>query len=205
MSGEAVTRYMSFEEIQNYVDSFLSDYYPEGSIPIPIEEIIDLNMGLNIIPIPHLRVVFQSEGFLSNDLQSIWVDEYAAVHYESRYRFTLAHEIGHRVLHRHFYESVDFEDAQQWLGVVNSISKTDLDQIEFQANEFAGRLLVPRSELSERLSLRVKTAKEHGVSIPKLIEQEWEILYDDVADDFGVSGAVIQRRVSRENLKELFK
>ena len=103
MSGKAVLRYMTFDEIQDYVDGFLSEFYPAGDIPIPIEEIIDLQMGLNIVPDPELRDVFGSEGFLSNDLQSIWVDEYAANHYDSRFRFTLAHEIGHLVLHRDFY------------------------------------------------------------------------------------------------------
>lgn len=205
MNGEAMARFMSLEEIQSQVDSFFSEYYPAGIIPIPVEEIIDIKMGINIIPIPGLRDAYSSEGFLSNDLQSIWVDEYAASHYDARFRFTSAHELGHLVLHREFYESVQFESTEQWLEIVGSLSEKDHGRFEFQANEFAGRLLVPRDVLIERMHSRAAQLREKGISIEELMDQSWEFIYDDIADDFQVSGGVIQRRVNKENLLNLFR
>jgi len=72
---------------------------PTRVIPVPIEEIAEFKLGVNIIPIPNLQKTFEVEGFISSDLQNIYVDQFILYERPTRYRFTLAHEIGHIFLH----------------------------------------------------------------------------------------------------------
>lgn len=44
-------------------------------LPIDIEMIVEQDLGLDIIPVPNLRAVIETEAFLSSDLKAISVDE----------------------------------------------------------------------------------------------------------------------------------
>ena len=66
-----------------------------------IEEIVEFDFRINIVPVLGLQREFEVEGFTSGDLKNIYVDEYTYTDRITRYRFTLAHEMGHIVLHRH--------------------------------------------------------------------------------------------------------
>ena len=48
-------------------ERFLRDIHPEGSIPIPTEEIAEIKWGLDIIPLPGLRDLLEVDGFISSD------------------------------------------------------------------------------------------------------------------------------------------
>lgn len=63
-------------------------------------------------------------------------------HHPKRQRFTLAHELGHFFLHRG--KNVEFEDEIMYR-IENSSS------IEYAANEFAARLLIPHERLEEKI------------------------------------------------------
>jgi hypothetical protein len=97
----------SYEDLRKKADNFLREHHPSGNIPVPIEEIVEFVFGMNIVPVLGLQREFEVEGFTSGDLKNIYVDEYVYTDRPSRYRFTLAHEIGHVVLHRHLYEMTD--------------------------------------------------------------------------------------------------
>jgi hypothetical protein len=42
--------YLTPEEIEAKVQDFLRQAHPENTLPIPIEEIVDLKMGIHIVP-----------------------------------------------------------------------------------------------------------------------------------------------------------
>jgi hypothetical protein len=50
----------SYAELRDIAEHFLVEYHPDGSIPVPVEEIIEFQLGLNIIPMPGLRRFFDS-------------------------------------------------------------------------------------------------------------------------------------------------
>jgi Zn-dependent peptidase ImmA (M78 family) len=91
------------------------------------------------------------DGFITKDLKSIYVDEdlYMDDRYYKRVRFTIAHEIGHYVLHRGAIENQKFEGEEDWVKFRMNIDERELSWFEFQASEFAGRLLVPVDALVE--------------------------------------------------------
>jgi Zn-dependent peptidase ImmA (M78 family) len=64
-------------------------------------------------------------------------------HHKKRQRFTLAHELGHYCLHRG-KNDVAFEDEVLYR-IENSSS------IEYAANEFAARLLIPQDRLEKKI------------------------------------------------------
>ncbi len=76
MSNENIIKapIFPYDEIRNHADHFLIQYHPGMEIPIPIEEIAEFQMGLNIVPIPGLLRAFDVDGFTSSDLFNIYVN-----------------------------------------------------------------------------------------------------------------------------------
>ena len=71
-------------------------------------------------------------------------------HDSPRFRWTLSHEVGHFVLHRKLYpsnisrEPQEFIDTKEELRFIRTARRSDLQWIEWQANQFASALLLPR-------------------------------------------------------------
>jgi hypothetical protein len=95
----------SAKDISRKAEEFLKKYHPSLSPPVPIEEIIEFQFHIDIVPLHGLHRAFEVDGFTSNDLTTISVDAFVQESRPGRYRFTLAHEIGHGVLHRDFFSN----------------------------------------------------------------------------------------------------
>ena len=93
-------QYLEDEEIAKHADGFLQKYHKSKSTPVPIEEIIDLDFNIDIIPLPGVQDLCDVEGFISPDFKAIYVDKYVYDNRPYRFRFTLAHEIGHLIIHK---------------------------------------------------------------------------------------------------------
>jgi Zn-dependent peptidase ImmA (M78 family) len=78
-----------------------------------------------------------------------------------QFRFTLAHELGHLVLHRNLWlnpseldmpmNQVRDDRSHVYIGSRRAI-RTARDRLEFQANAFAASLLMPRNTLTQAVS-----------------------------------------------------
>jgi Zn-dependent peptidase ImmA (M78 family) len=73
-----------------------------------------------------------------------------------RFRWTLCHEIGHYVLHRHLDPKLigddrPLVDTRRELFFIRTAAKSDRQWIEWQANKFAAALLLPRPILKRSL------------------------------------------------------
>lgn len=90
-------------------------------------------------------------------------------HNRKRQRFTFAHELGHFFLHRDKIDNVELHDE-----IFYRIENTS--SIEYAANEFAARLLMPESRIMEKIN--------EGISDLK-----------DLADIFDVSQEAMRYRV----------
>ena len=136
----------SYEDLRKKADEFLLRYNPSGDIPVPIEEIVEFDFKINIVPVLGLQREFEVEGFTSGDLKNIYVDEYIYTDRITRYRFTLAHELGHIVLHRHLYRDNKFKAIHGWKEFINSMTEEEHSWLEYQGYAFAGLVLVPRKK-----------------------------------------------------------
>jgi Zn-dependent peptidase ImmA (M78 family) len=103
-------------QIRDIAEDFRKGYIFNYSIPVDIERIIETTMRINIIPVKSLQHDCDMEGFISRDFKSIYVDEdlYLDDRYYKRVRFTIAHEIGHFILHRSNIDMVRFLSNDDW-------------------------------------------------------------------------------------------
>lgn len=98
-----------------------------------------------------------------------------AWHHPNRQRFTIAHELGHHVLHQDFLkEGIHVDKAILRRG---PLSSAGMDYREVEANAFAAEILMPRDfvkkivpadfDLQDETAL-IKYAKQFGVSAAAL-------------------------------------
>ena len=118
--------FRSPEYINSVAESFLTAYCPSKTLPIKIEEIIEFQLNLDIIPVPGLKTSFEKIGldidaFISSDFKSITVDQYVQEHVSNRYRFSLIHEIGHMLLHKYLYSQFKFNTSEEWIRTIRKI------------------------------------------------------------------------------------
>jgi len=161
-----------FEEIIDQAQQCLSEFRAEfpslRTIPVPIEEIVDLKYHLRIVP---AALAPEVSGTYAGGLRLVEVNQEDPI--ESQ-RFTLAHELGHHLLHqavlREVWQEQQLEQSDHLmqglnLEVVRGLdNESDLIQVprrvpkdtelarikwEGEANLFAAELLVPLDILSQ--------------------------------------------------------
>jgi hypothetical protein len=198
--------FMSNDVIWKRADEFRASAGLTGhsSPPIDAMYIADVILGIDIVPIPALFSEIRRDAALNYDLSGIHVDDEAWNSWEAgegwaerRLRFTLAHEIGHWVLHREVIAELGFrsmQDFRRWAG-----SPEKQDAPEYQANEFAGRFLVPRDILLQEYDT-YRTRMQDADPQWQKIEGMRERLAQRIAPRFGVNFQVIETRFDREGI-----
>ena len=195
----------SYEDLRKKADEFLATYNPSGAIPVPIEEIVEFDFGINVVPVLGLQREFEVEGFTSSDLKNIYVDEYVYTDYLNRYRFTLAHEIGHIVLHKNLYNANRFSSIAGWKEFINSMTEEEHGWLEYQGYAFAGLILVPRENLIKHTTEWVKRIKGKSVSLKQNWDFAWELITAHLGKAFQVSSSVIEKRLDKDGIKENYR
>lgn len=190
-------------EIRTKAEEFRKKYVqPVDLIPVPIEEIIEFDLGIRPWPIKGLLQKIDVDGFLTKDLKVMYVDydRFYDNRYINRLRFTYAHEVGHIILHKEEIQSAEYTTIEEWLKFREEMSEDDLFKFEIQAYEFAGRFLVPVNKLLEvtkQYSKNIKMFKENNNS------NELDYIIDGlsrvICSHFKVSEGVISRRLRKEN------
>lgn len=211
--GEFPRDILSYDDLRGTAGAFLDQHHPSGTVPVPIEQIAEAKLGIDIVPVPGLQETLRSDdygvvGFITGDLKEIHVDEWIWHHRYNRYRFTIAHEIGHAVLHRELYESRTFSSVQSWKEFINSIPAELHGWYEWQAYAFGGLVLVPGAPLREsfgRIFAEVRSrVVQEGIPLAKVYDRVWDVVVERVAKEFEVSTAVIEKRVDRDGLRSEF-
>ncbi len=196
------------DQINSDAESFLSIHNPSETIPVPIEEIIEFQLQIDVIPVPGLKDGFEKVGldidaFISSDFRSITVDEYIQEKFNNRYRFTLAHEIGHMCLHKYLSKQFRFNNIGEWIAAINQIPAREQEIAEWQANEFAGLILVPRAVLKDDFPKVLKKVEERvGIFFDKDPNLVMDLTIISLASKFGVSKDVVRIRLERDGLKK---
>lgn len=186
--------FLSYKKIGVIADQFLSKYYPTLTLPIPIEEIAESKLGLIITQEMNLKKDFDVDGFLTSDLTTIFIDFDLYLKYENRTRLTIAHEIGHLILHGDLFRELNINSTEDLNKLIEKVTDEDYRWLEYQAYSFAGQVLVPKQllvkELKNRLG-KLPTSETPEVILPIL---------QDLLDVFQVSGEVLLRRLQKEGI-----
>jgi len=194
----------SYEDLRSKADEFLKTYHTSGTIPIPIEEIVEFEFKINIVSVLGLQREFEVDGFTSADLKNIYVDEYVYTDYINRYRFTLAHEIGHIVLHNDLYKAHNCATIYEWKEFINSIPEKEHGWLEYQGYAFAGLVLVPRESLMKYTQESINKINEMGVFLKDNWDFAWTLIEDYLAKIFLVSSNVIEKRLDKDEIKKSY-
>lgn len=139
--------YLNKDNIVRNVEETLEECW-NRMFPVDVEVICD-DLEIGILPIVDLSRTFRVDAFISADFKTIYVDSREFERDSHRYRFSVAHELGHFVLHRKYCPNVT-KSLDEWFQFFRRFIN---DYAEFQANYFAGSLLVPEAELVRVLNV----------------------------------------------------
>lgn len=161
-----MAEFIPAEHIEEAAAAFLRAHHPALSLPIPIEEILEIGLRVEIIPVKGMLSEHSIDGFLSKDLSSIYIDhdEYMDTSGNYRGRFTLAHEAGHLAMHSEYISSLEIENVERWKQIILDGSKGH-ERMETQARMFAKYALMPT---------------EH---VERVFEENKRILLANIADN----------------------
>jgi hypothetical protein len=172
--------------------------------PIDVIYIAEVILKLDVIPIPDLFADQKLDAALLPDLSGFYIDEDAYMSWErgtrwieQRLRFSFAHELGHYVLHREEIAANRFhtmEEFKRW-----AAAPSNYGNAEYQANEFAGRFLVP-------VEVLMREYDQHRAGFAST-EPRWreiegmrQFIAKKISPRFGVNHQVIEVRLDREGI-----
>ena len=172
--------------------------------PIDVIYIAEVILKLDVIALPDLFADQHKDAGLLADLSGCYVDEDAYLAWEKndrwvekRLRFSFAHELAHFVLHRE--EIVAGRPASTADFIAWAVEQNKYNSAEYQANEFAGRFLVPLDILQHEYDTKCRKLAATGAAWRE-IEGMREYVAKQIAPRFGVNHQVIEVRFDREGL-----
>jgi len=176
-------------------------------IPLDLIAFVELDLKLDVIPYDRLREDFGADAAILADFSGFYIDGEIFDRIDTvrgaqlnRLRFSLAHELGHLFLHREAFESATIETNEHFLDWLNQHNGRKYD-FEREANEFAGRLLVPVEILKDCFEKMLPTMdNQYGrhvwVSNAEIRSKTAEL----IAPRFGVHPIAIETRFDREGI-----
>jgi Zn-dependent peptidase ImmA (M78 family) len=172
--------------------------------PIDVIYIAEVILKLDVIPLPDLFADQHKDAALLADLTGIYVDEDAYLAWdkkerwvEKRLRFSFAHELAHYVLHRE--DVIAGGPASTAEFITWATEQNKYNSAEYQADEFAGRFLVPLDILQREYDTHCQKLAATGMAWRE-IEGMREYIAKQIAPRFGVNHQVIEVRFDREGL-----
>ena len=144
----SIVPYLNNEDIANKASLFRSKFWND-IIPINIEAIIDIKLAIDVIPVQGFFKDSGTDALITSNWKSIYVDreEYLDERRHNRLRFSLAHEIGHFILHKKTYTNFKIKTRKNYYELNKKMTTKEYGYLETQANKFANYLLVPRKIL----------------------------------------------------------
>lgn len=192
----------SNQEIWECADNFRGKY-SANKIPVDIEAILDFDLNIQIHEKKNLFFELGVNAFLSNNAKEIFVDEDDFFNDRKLHimRYALAHEIGHIQLHKDYLPTLRAKTIEEWKEIRSSLPDSQYRVLEYQAYEFAGRLLVPPKMLKEKINEEAENIEliiEQAPALP--ISDIEEHLSSKICKHFGVSDKVILKRIKHEQI-----
>jgi Zn-dependent peptidase ImmA (M78 family) len=208
MSETIKAPFIDYPQTKGAADSQLRKLGLSEGLPVDIEGALDNILRMNIIPFPRLFADFNMHSLTLSNLRDIYVDQDLHGNLELPYRFTLAHEFGHIILHCDIYRNHHFSNLETYIDFINSIDERDYSILEYQANCFAGHFLVPTDHLKKHFKIqsakivdfilrRFKSARREdyiGIAV--------DLIAGKLSKIFQVHTTPIKIRLEKENLIE---
>ncbi|MCL4199577.1 MAG: ImmA/IrrE family metallo-endopeptidase [Phycisphaerales bacterium] len=209
--------YLTDRAIEDDAQALLEEWWDQGNevvVPVPLDDLVELHLGLTY-EIEDLRARFGQLDVLG----AVWFSENIirvdssldpSVHPSmlGRFNFTLAHEIAHWRLHRrHLLEDPNEAGLFEPNGKPAFVCRSSLKpREEWQADHFAGSLMMPRKQLrlawedwrgtDQPVQVGEVTGRSSGGRPQPEVEQgAIEQFCRPLAEQFAVSGQAMRIRL----------
>lgn len=154
------------------------------SPPVPVDDLVEA-LGLEVVyePLPA-----DTSSVLIRDPSGRRLIGVNASHSSTRQRFSLAHELGHALLHFSEDPPADGEavvDRPLEVLFRDGLAGQGTNRVEIDANAFAAALLMPEELVKTRLRRRWQQEPTRSI----------ELTISDLADDFDVSPQAMRYRL----------
>lgn len=165
-----VAPYLNNIAIEKSVEIFRKNFWKDA-IPVEIEDIIELKLKIRLVPIPGFLKLTNMDALITSDWKCVYVDnnEYLDDCRYNRLRFSLAHEIGHYVMHKQIYNNFGIKTINDYYKFYRDIPSQQYSYLECQANKFASYLLIPRKVLALEMEKELKSKNDPR---PKKIDRQ---------------------------------
>ncbi len=188
------------EEIRQEYDILRDDY-----LPIDVLTFLEIDLGIDVIPMDDFLSKYGADAAITADLKGIYIDaeQYILINQApewrlKRLRFTVAHELGHFFLHPDVVQARCFTSLSEYKRWSNDYGGRKYE-LERDANEFAGRLLIPLPRIQEMFDTFTQSAIEVDSDFINNSQLRYKFC-EKVAPRFGVNTQVIEARLSREDI-----
>lgn len=124
---------LRLEKIREIVEQFRVQYPLAQQVPIDALSIAEFDLKLEFVPLKGLKRTADVSAFLTCDRTQIMIDldEFLLEKFERRLRFSVAHEIGHYVLHENVYKG-GFDRNTRRLAGFSTVDR--IERIQFFGN-----------------------------------------------------------------------
>ena len=185
---------LTYQQIGNIADQFLTLNYPRLKLPIPIEQIAESKLNLKIYEEFNLKKDFEVESFLTSDLSTIFIDFDIYNKFENRARCSIAHEIGHLILHGKILSKLEINSTFKLGDFLNNVDEDEYGWLEYQAYSFANQVLVPNKLLLTEIK-RLVGYVPNQAPLESILP-----LSEDLLEIFQVSGSLMLKRLQKEGI-----
>lgn len=159
---------------QALLRDFEQRYEAAGAPPVPVERVAGSLLGLFVDEADDIRALpgaptdqGRLSGMLDAEEMVVWVDRGEARRSPGRRRFTIAHEIGHLVLHVPVVKEAFYDRPADIREIEDDPPGEELPELrrrEREANVFARELLMPERLVNEQ-------AHATGFNLPALADR----------------------------------
>ncbi|MDP3937470.1 MAG: ImmA/IrrE family metallo-endopeptidase [Deltaproteobacteria bacterium] len=182
--------------------------YGATDIPVDVDAVLDVKLGMNLVPVPGLQQRINGDAFTSRDWSEVYYDQNQSA---TRLRFSLAHELGHFELHRAEIDALPATTTiEEWAQLYEDLPEDALGRAEVQANMFAAALLMPRDELTARFTQALagaedlrRVAVQQGLTRNDYLEYVVQYVATGLAKQFDVSVEAMGWRIRNLSLASM--
>lgn len=195
-------RFYTAQELELLAETFIKEFHkPPESIPVEIDLIVQRDLHIDILPFSCLESKYGLHGYLALSLKTIYIEQYImdVDNFERRYRFILAEEIAHLILHKELFSGV--KEPEDYFKALDKITEFEHGRMDLDAKRLAEGILLP-AEIFRKETLRV-LADLPKTNEPPIIKRMK--LFYKLADMFNISEEAISYRYRHLGLSTQFE
>lgn len=193
--------YITPGDVERRATEFLDQHHPRRTFPVPVDVIAESAFGIHLTPCTGLDEVAEAHGFITSDLSEIIIDRGVwDCPVQHRFMSTIAHELGHLVMHADLYRSLSFSTVEEYVAFRRDTDPADLNWLEKHANWFMGRVLAPSREIRQFYEERIEQCARRGLAVTPPDQAVVEFVVRGLAQHVQVSEGLARIRLGQEEL-----